>query len=164
MGVEIHEDQPIVEAPVYTPEGVYATYNYVWSREYGGAVWLDGIFVDDAGTIYATDESWPNSYVRTFAGVETNTLNYRFTWVRAGSEQFAQSSTGQYVLGLEDVAGLVEAWRNGAMIWSRNIALDDADFANMEVMKISPSGEFIAIIANSVLTGWDSLVLLYQGA
>lgn len=163
MVVEIHEDQPLVEVAAYVPEGTYGTYNHVWSRNYVALTWMDGIAVNNIGTVYATDLGWPFGFVRTLGGVETNLANYRFWW-GIGAWWKAASVTGRYQVGEDTAAVLVEVWRDGAVIWSRNPALDEVDFAAFYLITISPNGEFVAFTAYSVATGRPSWVMLYQGA
>ena len=163
MAVEIHEDQPLVEAVAYVPEGTFGTYNHVWNRDYGAGVNVDAVPVNNIGTVYAEDSGWDNVYVRTLGGVEDNRANYSFGW-NFHPISDAGSVTGRYRVAFDVAAVLLEVWRDGAVIWSRDFTLDNPAVFWPELFEISPNGEFVSVGAIDSITFETQWVMLYRGA
>jgi len=161
------ERPPSEDVPLFSTrslEGEYTAWALVWNRDYGGAVNLDGVLVDNYGTCYITDIIAGNSRVRTYLGVETITAGYVYNIPRRAPQPEAYSMTFKYVLG--ENTGVFEQfdiWRDEVLIASIDLAIDEVDDSGYVAKSMSPNGKFLAFVINSIATGNNRYVMLYEG-
>ena len=158
------EHPPLRDVPLFSKRGIegeFVAWALVWTRDYGAVVNIDRISVDNYGRVYGWDSAAGNAYVREFDGTEVNTANYNY-WFLGGD--IAASATIKYVLGIPIATPTqFDVWRYGAIIFSRNSALDEVDANSIQWMAISPDGKFVALIVDSIATGNLRHMLLYEG-
>jgi len=147
-------------------EGDYDTWTYIWTRDYGAEVNIDGLLVDNSGTVYSTDSSAEHAFVRTFAGAETNyPEDYVFGMYFYAIWQEHSSILNRYVMAQNTTYSLIiEVWKDGVMTWSRQPSIDDPLFAWSDCAAMSPSGEYMVIGGLSTETMDAQLVMLYRGS
>lgn len=145
-------------------EGEYRTWTHVWTRDYGAGATLWNLKVDNYGRVYSEDLAIFTSYTRDYLGNEVNTLLYVY-WLTFLFETGPQNSiTQKYQLGTPTATPTqFDVWRYGALIFSRDTVLDEADSASIQIAAMSPNGKFIAIIINSVASLNPRYILLYEG-
>ena len=158
---------PTEDVPLFSTrslEGEYTAWTLVWTRDYGAAVNLDGVLVDNYGTCYITDVLAGNTYLRTYLGAETNTVGYIYNIPRRVMQPEAFSVTRKYVLA-EDTAVFqqMDIWRDGVNIASIDLFIDNPDNLAMSYKSMSPNGKFLAFIIMSIANGNDEYVMLYEG-
>ncbi len=142
-------------------EGEYANWALVWSRDYGAGVDMIEAVVDNYGTVRAEDVATNTAYLRTYAGVENNILNYLWG-VRERSN--CMSVTGKYFVGYETVLyRSIDVWRDGVQIWNRDVLLDEPNLNGLYAVTISPNGKFVAVIVTRIVSFDDQIVMLYEG-
>jgi hypothetical protein len=65
----------------------YTSWTMLWSRNYGAAALLDGIYVDDLGNCYFTDMRDHDAYFRSRVGVESISTDYVYAIQRRREAQ-----------------------------------------------------------------------------
>ena len=143
----------------------YTSWTLAWTRDYGAAVALDGVYVDNSGNCYITDEINHDVYFRSFAGVETSRSDYGYMVPRR--EELATAfSEGEirYVLGENElVFEQWDIWRDGAIVASFNTATDlGADYDGYRAVDMSDSGKYIAFIVLGLSNKY--YLMLYEGS
>jgi len=141
----------------------YTSWSLVWTRDYD-IVTLDGVYVDNLGGCYMTDDA-SNTYFRSYAGVEATRSDYDyFIQRRAGNPLVISEGAIRYLLGEnEDVLGQFDIWRDGAIVSSINLATDlGADYDSWSAIYMSDSGKYIAFAIEG-LSG-KNYVMLYEGS
>ena len=142
----------------------YTSWTLAWTRDYGAAVLLDGVYVDNSGNCYITDEVNSDVYFRSYAGVETSRSDYGYMVPRR--EELATAfSEGEirYVLGENElVFEQWDIWRDGAIVASFNTATDlGADYDGYRAVDMSDSGKYIAFIVLGLSNKY--YLMLYEG-
>jgi len=161
------ERPPSEDVPLFSTrslEGEYTAWALVWNWDYGAGVTLDGVLVDNYGTVYISDLTAGGVYTRTYLNVGATLAAYIYNIPRMIAQPEAFSMTRKYVLA-EDTAVFqqMDIWRDGVNIASINLFTDEGDNSFMLAMSMSPNGKFLAFILNSVNTGNNRYVLLYEG-
>jgi len=142
----------------------YTSWTLVWTRDYGTGILLDGVYVDNSGNCYITDEENESVYFRTYAGVETSRSDYGYMIPRRESLPTAFSEGGQrYVLGENElIFDQFDIWRDGAIVASVNPVTDlGADFDQYLAVTMSASGKYIAFVVEGLSNKY--YVMLYEG-
>lgn len=160
-------DERSLDIPLFSKRGIegeFVAWALVWTRDYGAGVALDGVMVDNFGNCYINDTINGNVYFRDYLGNEVNTAGYIYEIPRWTMIPYAFSVTGKYVVG-EDTAVFqqMDIWREGVLIASIDLFIDNADNAGFGDCFMSSDGKFIAFVITSTATGNPRYVMLYEG-
>ncbi|MCK4698054.1 MAG: hypothetical protein KAT53_07115, partial [Dehalococcoidia bacterium] len=131
----------------------YTSWTLAWTRDYGAAVALDGVYVDNSGNCYITDAVNKDVYFRSYAGVETSRSDYLYMVPRREELPVAISEGEiRYIIGENDlVFDQFDIWRDGAIVASINPVTDlGADFDGWRAMDMSDSGKYIAFVVEGL--------------
>jgi len=163
MGVEIHEDQPLVE-PAAAIEGTYADWStLVWNGDLLANNW-DLMAVDNLGNMYIQCIAPTLSRVYDVNGVMTFTANF-FIWSAAGDlHRKTWSALGRYITGYRPGAGRpYRVFRDGVEIFSRDPGLDIANWDFCAAASPSPNGRYMGLIGSHTIALRSRLLALYEG-
>lgn len=145
-------------------EGEYTAWNLVWTQDFGAGVTLNGVLVDNFGTVYTNDSIAGSGHVITYAGVLTNTAAYLHYVFRGAVQPVGWSATHKYVIAENTaVFNQIDIWRDGVLIASIDLFTDNPDNALLVYSWMSPNGKFLAFVVQSVATGNSRYVMLYEG-
>lgn len=142
-------------------DGEYTTWNHILTYDFGVGSNLTWIVVTNKGAMTCDEISILAAVTVDRFGTLT-VLPVRTIIIN----EYPLSATHKY-LAWDTWVGAgtqVAITREGLPHWNRNIVLDNADARNIEELGLSPSGQYLGLIVDSLATLNDRYLMLYEGS
>lgn len=142
-------------------DGEYTTWTHLLTRDFGGAANLGVFLINDLGTTLIEDiAAATTNRVDRFNALTT----YAVVWSLLAYP--IHSATHKYVVDnvFPFVGWSITVLRDGVIHWQRSIVLDEPDANVLVRLTISPSGQYIAVVATSTATANNRYLMVYVGS
>lgn len=154
-------DQPLFSTDMM--EGEYTTWAHLWTIDAGLGDSILVNWVDNYGWCYWYETAPTLAHVTDRAGADTTTANLYFSYNAAIVKYNEWASVNRkYVIGLNAATqSIFRVFRRGAVIFTRNITLDEPASDRVRKICMSRNGRYIFIVGGNP-AGDDRYAMLYE--